>query len=105
MVEVNGVTNTDTAFAESSRTTGAASAVGSDEFLNLLVLQLQNQDPLDPMDNEKFITQLAQLQTLEQQRRMTEATTSLFLQQKLTSSASMIGRDRKSTRLNSSHYS
>lgn len=71
--------------------------MGSQEFLNLLVLQLKNQDPLDPMDNEKFITQLTQLQTLEQQRQMTEATTSLILQQKITSSANMIGRNVRGT--------
>jgi flagellar basal-body rod modification protein FlgD len=35
-------------------------------FLQLLVAQLQNQDPLNPVDGTQFVTQLAQLQQLEQ---------------------------------------
>ncbi|MCB0339029.1 MAG: hypothetical protein KDD53_05475 [Bdellovibrionales bacterium] len=40
--------------------------VNKDEFLQLLVTQLQNQDPLDPMQNEEFAVQLAQFSSLEQ---------------------------------------
>jgi flagellar basal-body rod modification protein FlgD len=35
-------------------------------FLNLLVTQLRNQNPLDPMDNTQFISQMAQFSALEQ---------------------------------------
>lgn len=42
------------------------SSVTGDEFLTLLVTQLQNQDPLDPMANEEFAVQLAQFSQLEQ---------------------------------------
>jgi flagellar basal-body rod modification protein FlgD len=35
-------------------------------FLQLLVAQLQNQDPTDPADSTAFVTQLAQFQTMEQ---------------------------------------
>lgn len=42
------------------------SAFGTDSFLQLLVAQLQNQDPLDPQDSTEFISQLAQLNTVEQ---------------------------------------
>jgi flagellar basal-body rod modification protein FlgD len=37
-----------------------------DMFLQLLVAQLQNQDPTQPMDSSTFVTQLAQIQQLEQ---------------------------------------
>lgn len=40
--------------------------IGKDEFLQLLVTQLQNQDPLDPMKNEDFSVSLAQFSQLEQ---------------------------------------
>ncbi len=42
------------------------SAVGKDTFLILLTTQLQNQDPLNPMDNNQFVSQLCEFSSLEQ---------------------------------------
>ena len=42
------------------------SDISQDAFLRLLVLQLQNQDPLDPVKNSAFVAQLAQFSSLEQ---------------------------------------
>jgi flagellar basal-body rod modification protein FlgD len=47
-------------------TTGSLKELGKDEFMQLLVTKLQNQDPLDPMDDEAFIAELAQFSSLEQ---------------------------------------
>ena len=41
-------------------------ALGTDAFLKMLVAQLQNQDPLNPMDGTDFSAQLAQFSQLEQ---------------------------------------
>jgi flagellar basal-body rod modification protein FlgD len=40
--------------------------LGQDDFMKLLVTQLQNQDPLKPMDNQDFIAQTAQFSQLNQ---------------------------------------
>ena len=40
--------------------------LGQDDFLRLLVTQLQNQDPLKPIDNAAFVAELAQFSELEQ---------------------------------------
>ncbi len=40
--------------------------VNKEEFLKLLVAQLQNQDPMNPMDNQQFVAQLATFSSLEQ---------------------------------------
>ena len=61
-----------TASSSSSGTTTSAAntTVSKDEFLQLLVAQIQNQDPLNPADGTQFLTQLAQFQTLEQSMNM-----------------------------------
>ena len=58
----------------SSTTAGSQSAVAAakneddlNKFLNLLVTQLKNQDPLDPMDATEFTSQLVQFASVEQQ--------------------------------------
>src|SRR5277367_6469299 len=53
--------------AAASSSAGLGSAAPSEEvFLQLLVSQLQNQDPLNPTDSTTFVSQLAQFSELEQ---------------------------------------
>jgi flagellar basal-body rod modification protein FlgD len=46
-------------------TTDKKKDLGKDAFLQLLVTQLQNQDPLQPQDNSAFLAQLAQFTSVE----------------------------------------
>ena len=46
--------------------TSKPTVLGKDDFLNLLITQLQNQDPLNPTDSTEFTAQLAQFSSLEQ---------------------------------------
>jgi flagellar basal-body rod modification protein FlgD len=50
----------------SSSSSAATPPVTENMFLQLLVAQLQNQDPSNPADSTQFVTQLAQFQTMEQ---------------------------------------
>lgn len=68
----NSITDTtSTAYAATDTTTNSAATKGSSEiskdaFLQLLVAQIKNQDPLNPTDGVQFLTQLAQFSQLEQ---------------------------------------
>ena len=46
--------------------------LGQDDFLQLLVTQMRNQDPMAPMQDTEFIAQMAQFTSLEQSRKMSE---------------------------------
>lgn len=61
----------------SSQTVSGSSSnqLGENAFLQLLVTELQNQDPLNPMDNTQFISQLAQFTALEQTTNLANAFT------------------------------
>jgi len=57
---------------ETSETTEPEDKTGMNQFLTMLVAQLQNQDPLNPMDGTDFTAQLAQFSSLEQQFQMND---------------------------------
>lgn len=47
-----------------------SSELGKDDFLKLLMAQIRNQDPLNPMDDREFITQMTTFSSLEQMMNM-----------------------------------
>ena len=75
-VTVDGVTyDYDQYMAkQNANKTANSDYISKDTFLTLLVKQMQYQDPLDPMDNGEYLSQLAQFSALEQ---MTEVASGL----------------------------
>ena len=67
--------------------------IGKDGFLKLLITQLQNQDPLDPMKNEDFAAQLAQFSSLEQMQNLNDSFNQMMDLNKVSSTASLIGKE------------
>jgi flagellar basal-body rod modification protein FlgD len=68
------------------------SALGQDDFLRILLTQLQFQDPLKPIDNQEFVAQLAQFTSLEINRQVSDKTDTLLTIQSATQSLGLIGR-------------
>jgi len=64
-------------FSSQTEGTGSSSEMGRNEFLKLLVTQLEHQDPTDPMKDEDFVAQLAQFSSLEQLTNISEGVSSM----------------------------
>ena len=63
MIDFAAINNSTT---KTSTSTTGPKELGQDEFLKLLVTQLQYQDPLKPLENQDFIAQTAQFSQLNQ---------------------------------------
>lgn len=83
----SGTTSTSTASAISS----ATQDLGKDAFLKLLIAELSNQDPLNPMEDREFISQMATFSSLEQMQNMNKTLESMADANKF-SAVSYIGK-------------
>ncbi|MBX9625297.1 MAG: flagellar hook capping protein [Gemmataceae bacterium] len=68
------------------------SAIGPDQFLQLLVAQLQNQDPLQPLDNNQLLSQLATLNTVSGITQLNASFGEMLRLTQLTQGADLIGK-------------
>jgi len=66
--------------------------LGKEDFLLLLVKQLSNQDPLEPLKNEDFMGQLASFSSLEQSINLNDSFTQFLAFQQLTQASTLIGK-------------
>ena len=82
--------------ASATTTTSGRNAIGKDEFLKMLIAQLKNQDPLNPLDGTAFTAQLAQFSSLEQLQNINTQLGSFTRQQQSLSGSqavSLIGKE------------
>jgi len=75
-----------------SSTSTASSAISESEFLTLLTTQLQNQDPLSPMDNTQSVAELAQFSALQSQTQLASNFQSFQSNFAVMQSAGLIGQ-------------
>jgi len=66
--------------------------LGQDDFLKLLTMQMQNQDPMNPQTNTDFVAQMAQFTTLEQSRSMTNSLQSIQARQDVQTAVQLLGK-------------
>ena len=64
-----------------------------DDFLKILITQLQHQDPTKPMEDREFIAQMAQFSSLEQMTNMSTQFTELTSAMKGAQAMNLIGRE------------
>lgn len=93
----NVTASTATGGSTAAKTDSANDAAASqDRFLKLLVAQLNNQDPMNPMDNAQMTSQMAQINTvtgIQQVNETLKSMASQFSSLQMLQGTSMVGRD------------
>lgn len=87
-------------------TSAPTKTLGQDDYLKLMAEELKNQDPLEPMDNKEFLTQMAQFSSLEQMNNIAGILgqlqgdiSGMYQQSLLTQGASLLGKEVEGTDL------
>jgi flagellar basal-body rod modification protein FlgD len=75
----------------STQSTQGTGKMGQEQFLNLLITQLKNQDPMDPMKDTEFVSQLASFSSLDKMGTLTQTMQSA-------SAVGMIGKQVTTTK-------
>ena len=76
-----------------SGATGSAGSLGENDFLQLMMDQLQNQDPLNPSDPTQYMSELAQFSSLEQENQIATNTSTSAGSQQPASALSLLGHN------------
>jgi flagellar basal-body rod modification protein FlgD len=88
----SATTTTATTTTAKSSSDAAAASLDYNNFLQLLIAQMQNQDPTDPMDASEQISQLATFSQVEQTIKTNTNLESLIAQSSLTNASSYLGK-------------
>jgi len=98
--------NTIPAFAPTFSDTGGTrdiNDISSMDFLQILVTELLNQDPLDPMSNKELLEQISAIRNLESMSSLTSSNEGLVFSSNLSSASSLIGKIVEGENTDGSH--
>jgi flagellar basal-body rod modification protein FlgD len=94
MVQTLSIPSTTT--SNQSKTPNAADAINDldlNTFLKLMITELQQQDPLNPLDNKDMLNQIAQIRAVGASDKLTKTLDSVLLGQNIASATNLIGAD------------
>ncbi len=95
MSSVNSTNNSSSTSGSTATTSGASNSLQSlnaNDFLQLMITELQNQDPLDPTDESEIMQQTASLSQMTASTQLTSTLDAMQISQNLTGAAAMIGQ-------------
>jgi len=99
MTDIASLAQTAASGASTSSTSSSKNQVHDlkdldiNQFLQLMVTELTNQDPLNPMDNTQFVQQIGELRSIAASDQLTSTLQAMQTQQSLTTASSLIGKN------------
>lgn len=91
-IPVSGASPATTSTASSATDAAAKASVDYDSFLRLLVAEMKNQDPTNPMDSSQYVAQLATFSQVEQSIQTNSKLDQLLQMSTLSQADAVIGR-------------
>ena len=91
-MEINAVSAIGREVEIVDRANTGFSALTPESFIKLLIVQLQNQDPTEPVGNDELLSQLSAMRSLQSNIELSEALKSITKNQQLSTAAGFIGR-------------
>lgn len=86
---LTGTTQTSSAQSQNAPLRG----LDLDQFLKLMITEMQNQDPLNPLENHQILQQLSQIREIEATDRLTTTLESMLLNQQLSSAGGLMNQN------------
>jgi flagellar basal-body rod modification protein FlgD len=88
---VNAGLNAASAGQQSFGSNNTLNDLDLDDFLHLMIAELQNQDPLNPLENDQLLSQIGQIRSVGATDKLTKTLDAVLLGQNITSATSLIG--------------
>src|SRR5205809_5466310 len=79
--------------SQAASSTNPINDVDMNTFLKLMITELQQQDPLNPMDNKDMLNQIAQIRAVGASDKLTKTLDSVLLGQNISSATNLMGAD------------
>ncbi len=89
---VSQVTSTSGSSSSSSATSSKISNISAEDFLKIMVKEMQQQDPFEPMSSQELIAQVGQIRDIQSSLDLSSAIKDLSLSQKIGSASSLLGK-------------
>lgn len=91
-MDTSSVTGTSTQASSTDAANDALRNLDMGQFLNLMITELQNQDPLNPMDNHQILQQIGEIRNIGATEQMSSTLKSVLLGQNVSTASNLIDK-------------
>ena len=91
-MSVNGIGSSSSSSGSGSAVKGSNYNLKTEDFINMMVVQLQNQDPMEPAKNQELLAQMSQIGQLQSSSQLQETLKSVMTQSSISSAGALIGK-------------
>jgi flagellar basal-body rod modification protein FlgD len=96
-MSTTGIGSTTSSSGGTGAVRGSNYNLKTEDFINMMVVQLQNQDPMEPAKNQELLAQMSQIGQLQSSNQLQDTLKNVMTQSQLSSAGSLIGKSISGT--------